>query len=174
MYHTGHALKVSTAMKETMEAERWAPGLWVCCQPPDAMPSDTRQHRLLMVLLWEQVQVNAPLHAWLWADHQHMSLEHLPDTGVEAYWQCARTSPAPLVTVTTSVPPWLWIAVALTAVANFKYSAVCVAHRCPGHLYKWPLYYPLHTLGTLPAEFHPALKTHLWEHLPGSPPQSAW
>ena len=60
VYHKGHALKVSTAMKETMEAERWAPELRVCCQPPDAMPSDTRLHRLLVALLGVQVQVNAP------------------------------------------------------------------------------------------------------------------
>ena len=52
-------------MKETMEAERWAPELWVCCQPRDAMPGDTRLHRLLVALLELQVQANAPLHARL-------------------------------------------------------------------------------------------------------------
>ena len=47
------------------------------------------------------------------------------------------------------------------AVAKFKYPAVCMAHRCPGHPYKGPLYYSLHTVGTLPANLHPAFKTHL-------------
>ena len=37
-------------------------------------------------------------------------------------------------------------------------------HRCPRHPYKGPLYYSLNTMGTLPAELHPALKTHLREH----------
>ena len=50
------------------------------------------------------------------------------------------------------------------AVAKFKYTARCVAHKCPGHPYEGPLYYPLHTVGTLPAELHPALMTHLREH----------
>ena len=82
----------------------------------------------------------------------------------EAYWQWAQTLHAPLGTVTTSVPPWPWIAVAPTAVAKFKYSAVYVVYQCPGHPYKGPLYYSLHTVDTLPAELHPALKTHLREH----------
>ena len=30
--------------------------------------------------------------------------------------------------------------------------------------YKGPLYYSLHTMGTLPAELHPALKTHRRNH----------
>ena len=77
VYHRGHALRVSTAMKETMEAERWAPELRVCCRPLDAMPSNTRLHRLLVALLGVQVQANAPLHARLLADHRHVSLEHL-------------------------------------------------------------------------------------------------
>ena len=39
--------------------------------------------------------------------------------------------------------------------------------RCapvPRHPYKGPLYYSLHIVGTLPAELHAALKTHLREH----------
>ena len=31
VYHRGYALRVSTAMKATMETERWAPELRVCC-----------------------------------------------------------------------------------------------------------------------------------------------
>ena len=77
VYHRVHAPKVSTtAMKETMEAERSAPELRVCCQPPDAMPSDTRLHHLLVALLGVQVKVNAALHSRLLEDHQHVSLEH--------------------------------------------------------------------------------------------------
>ena len=48
--------------------------------------------------------------------------------------------------------------------AKFKYPAVCAAHRCPGHPCKGPLYYSLHTVGTLPAELHWAHKMHLREH----------
>ena len=69
-----------------------------------------------------------------------------------------------LITVTTVVPAWPWIAIAPVVVAKFKYPAVCLAHKCPGHPYKGPLYYSLHTVGKLPAELHPALKTHLREH----------
>ena len=69
VYHRGYTVKVSAAMQVTMEAERWAPELRVCCQPPDAIPSGTRLHRLLVALLGVQVQVNAPLHARLWEDH---------------------------------------------------------------------------------------------------------
>ena len=70
-------------------------GYW----PPDALPRDTR-----FTLLGVQVQVNAPLHARLWDDHQHVPLDHLRGTGVQtptiiwpsgqpttAYWQWART-----------------------------------------------------------------------------------
>ena len=78
--------------------------------------------------------------------------------------QWAQTSPAPLVTLTTAVLPWPWIAIAPAAVAKFKYPAECVAHMCLGHPYKGPLYYSLSTVGTLPAELHPALKTHLRKH----------
>ena len=46
MYHQGYAVKVTTAMKDAMEAENWALELRVCCQPPDAAPSDTRLHPL--------------------------------------------------------------------------------------------------------------------------------
>ena len=51
VYHRGFAVKVTTAMKDAMEAESWAPELWVCYQPPDALPSDTRLHLLLVALL---------------------------------------------------------------------------------------------------------------------------
>ena len=107
-----------------------------------------------------------------------MPLDHLQGMGVlaptvvwlsgqptTAYWQWVQMSPAPLITVTTVVPPWPWIAVAPAAVAKFKYPTVCVAHKCPRHQYKGPLYYSLHTVGKLLAELNPALKTHLREHL---------
>ena len=145
VYHRGYAIKVTAAMKDTMEAENWAPELWVCCQPPDALPSDTRLHRLLVALLGVQVQVNAPLHARLWDDHQHVPLGQLEGMGVwmptiiwlterptEGYWQWAQASLVPLVTVTTALPPWGWIAIAPAAVAKFKYPAEFVAHRCQG------------------------------------------
>ena len=82
----------------------------------------------------------------------------------DAYWQWAQTSHAPLITVTTALPPCPWIAIAPAAVAKFKYPAECVAHRCPGHPNKGPLYYSLNTAGTVPAELGPALRTHLREH----------
>ena len=81
-----------------------------------------------------------------------------------AHWQWAQALPAPLVTVTMAVLPWRWIAIALAAVAKFKHLGECVAHRCPGHPYKGPLYYSLNTVGKLPAELHPAPKTQLREH----------
>ena len=109
-------MKVSTTMKDTMEAEHWVPELRVCYQPPDALPSDTRLHCLLVALLGVRVQENAPLHARLWDDHHHVPLDHLQGTGVQAptivwlsgkpttaYWQWSQTSPAPPVTVTTAV-----------------------------------------------------------------------
>ena len=65
-----------------MEAENWAPKLRVCCQPLDALPSDTRLHRLLVVLLGVQVHGNAPLHPRLWDDHRHVLLRELQGTGV--------------------------------------------------------------------------------------------
>ena len=102
------------------------------------------------------MQVNAPLHARLWDDHQHVPLGQLQDTGVwtptivwlterlaEAYWQWAQASPTPLVILTTALPPWPWIAIAPAAVAKFKYPVECVANRCPGHTNKGPLYYSL-------------------------------
>ena len=48
--------------------------------------------------------------------------------------------------------------------ALFKYPVECVAHKCPGHPSKGPLYYSLDTVGTVPAELHQALRTHLREH----------
>ena len=58
------------------------PELRVCCQPAGAMPGDTRVHRLLVAPLGAHVQVNAPLHAQLWEDHQYVSRGHLQGTGV--------------------------------------------------------------------------------------------
>ena len=55
VYHRGYAVKVTPTMKDTMEAENWAPELRVCCQPPDALPSDTKLHCLLVALLGVQV-----------------------------------------------------------------------------------------------------------------------
>ena len=130
-----------------------------------------------MALLGVQVQVNAPLHAQLWDEHQHASLGQLQSARVwaptivwlseqpaDTYWQWAWASAAPLVTVTAVLPPWPWIAIAPAAVAKFKYAAECVAHRCPGHPHKGPLYYSLSTAGMVPAELYPALRTHLREH----------
>ena len=57
-----------------------------------------------------------------------------------------------------------WIAIATAAVAKFKYPVECVAHKCPGHPNKGPLYYSLNTAGTVRAELCPALRTHLREH----------
>ena len=99
-----------------------------------------------------------------------MLLDQLQGTGVRtpaivwlskkptaAYQQWGQAPHAPLVTVTTAMLPWPWIAIAPAAMAKFKYPAECVAHRCPRHPYKGPLYYSLNTL-------HPALKTHVHEH----------
>ena len=66
--------------------------------------------------------------------------------------------------MTAMLPPWPWIAIAPAAVANFKYPAECVAHRCPGYPHMGPLHYSPGTVGTVPAELHPAFKTHLREH----------
>ena len=130
-----------------------------------------------MALLGIQVQVNVPLHAQLWDDHHHVSLARLQRTGVwaptivwmnapptDVYWRWAQSSQAPLVTVIVALPPFPWIAIALAAVARFKYPAECVAHKCPGHPSKGPLYYSLDMVGTMPAELNPALHTHLQEH----------
>ena len=125
VYHRGEPLRVTAAMQDTMEVEQWIPELRVCRQPPGTRSSDTRLHRLLVALLGIQVQVDAPLHARLWSDHHHQSLAQLQLTGVraptivwlaapptDAYWQWARASRAPLVTVTTALPPIPWIAIA--------------------------------------------------------------
>ena len=95
------------------------------------------------------------------ATPHHTTPHHTPPT--DAYWQWAKASRAPLVTVTTALPPIPWIAIAPAAVALFKYPE-CVAHKCPGHPGKGPLYYSLDTVGTVPAELHQALRTHLREH----------
>ena len=130
-----------------------------------------------MALLGIEVQVDAPLHAQLWGDHHQESLARLQRTGVWAptivwmtaaptatYWQWAKRLQAPLVTVPAALPPFPWIAIAPAAVARYQYPAECVAHKCPGHLHKGPLYYSLDTVGTVPAELHQALRTHLREH----------
>ena len=48
--------------------------------------------------------------------------------------------------------------------ALFKYPVEFVAHKCPGHPNKGPLYYSLDTVGTVSAELRHALCTHLREH----------
>ena len=174
VYHGGYPVTVTAAMKDTVEAKDWTLELRVCCQPPGTLPSNTWLHRLRVALLGVQVQVNAPLHAQLWDGHQHVSLGQLQSLGVwaptigwlselpaDAYWQWAQASPAPLITVSTALP---WIAIAPAAVAKFKYPAECVAHRCPWHPNKGPLYYSLGTACTVPAALDPALRTHLREH----------
>ena len=70
----------------------------------------------------------------------------------------------PPVTVTSTLPPWPWIAIVPAAVAKFTYPAECVAHRCLGHPKTGPLYYLLGTAGTVPAELSPALQTHFREY----------
>ena len=62
VYHRGQPLRVTAAMQDTMEVEEWVPELRVCRQPPGALPSDTRPHRLLVALLGIQVREYAPLH----------------------------------------------------------------------------------------------------------------
>ena len=177
IYHRGQPLRMTAALQDTMETAGWAPEPRVCQQPPGTLPSDTRLHRLLVALLDIQVQVDAPLHAQLWGDHRQESLAQLQRTGVRAptvvwttapptaaYWNWASTSQAPLVTVTSTLPPFPWIAIAPAAVARFQYPAECMAHKCPGHPHKGPLYYSLDTVGTVPAELHQALRTRLREH----------
>ena len=177
IYHRGQPLRMTAALQDTMETAGWASEPRVCQQPPGTLPSDTRLHRLLVALLDIQVQVDAPLHAQLWGDHRQESLAQLQRTGVRAptvvwatapptaaYWNWASASQAPLVTITSTLPPFPWIAIAPTAVARFQYPAECMAHKCPGHPHKGPLYYSLDTVGTVPAELHQALRTHLREH----------
>ena len=62
MYHGEYPIKITTAMKDTMEADEWTPELRVCRHSLDTLPSDTRLHLLLVGLLGVQVQVNAPVH----------------------------------------------------------------------------------------------------------------
>ena len=110
---------MTAVLQDTMETAGWAPEPWVCQQPPGTLPSDTRLHRLLVPLLDIQVQVDAPLHAQLWGDHRQEFLAQLQRTGVRAptvvwttapptaaYWNWASTSQAPLVTVTSTLPPF--------------------------------------------------------------------
>ena len=51
VYHRGCAVKVSAAMRDTMDAEHRAPELRVCYQPPCALPSITWLHPLVLALL---------------------------------------------------------------------------------------------------------------------------
>ena len=177
VYHGGHPNKVTTAMKDTMEAADRAPEFRECWQPPDTLPSDPRLHRLLVALLGIEVQVHTPLHARLWDDQHHVSLAHRQSVGIwaptivwmcalpaDTYWPWALESQEPLITVTTALAPCPWMAIARAAVAKFKYPAECVAHRCPGHPNKGPLYYSLNTVGTVPAELRRALRTLLQVH----------
>ena len=167
IYHGGQPLRVTAAMQDTMEAAGWVPDLGVCQQPPGTLPRDTRLHRHLVALLGIQVQVDAPLHTQLCGDLRQESLAQLQRTGVwaptivwmaapptAAYLQWAKTSRATFVTVTAALPPYPWIAIAPAAVAKFQYPAECVAHRCPGHPHKGPLYYSLDMVGGVPAEVH--------------------
>ena len=177
IYHRGQPLWMTAALQDTMGTAGWVPEPRLCQQILGTLPSDTRLHRPLVALLDIQVQVDAPLHAQLWGDHQQESLAQLQRTGVRAptvvwttapptaaYWNWATTSQAPLVTVTSTLLPFPWIAIASAAVARFQYPAECMAHKCPGHPHKWPLYYSLDTVGSVPAELHQALRTHLREH----------
>ena len=117
IYHRGQPLWMTAAMQDTMEAAGWAPELRVCQQPPGTLPGNTRLHRLLVALLGIQMQVDAPLHAQLWGDHRQESPAQLQRTGVwaptivwiatpptAAYWRWAKTSQAPLLTVTAALP----------------------------------------------------------------------
>ena len=54
MYHGGYPIKVTTAVKDTREANDWARELRVCSQLPDALPRDTTLHCLLVALLGVQ------------------------------------------------------------------------------------------------------------------------
>ena len=56
VYHGGYPIKVTTAMKDAMDAKDWAPELQGCPQPPNLQPGATRLHRLLLALLGVQVQ----------------------------------------------------------------------------------------------------------------------
>ena len=77
VYHRGGAIKVTTAMKDTMQAKAWASELRVCRQRPGTLPSDTRLYCLLVTLPGVQAQANAHLHTQLWDDQHHMSLGQL-------------------------------------------------------------------------------------------------
>ena len=50
MYHGCYLIKVTTAMKDAMEAKDGALEVRVCCRPPDTPPMDTGLHRLLVSL----------------------------------------------------------------------------------------------------------------------------
>ena len=56
-----------------MEAGNRVLDLRPCCDPTGTLPSDTGLHCLLVAFQGFQFHVNAPLHARLWDDHQHVS-----------------------------------------------------------------------------------------------------
>ena len=132
-------------MQDTMKSASWVPELRVGQQPLGKLPSDTRLHCLPVALLGIQVQVGAPLHAQLWGDHRQESLAQLQRTGVwapdivwmaapprAAYWRWAKTSQAPLVTVTAAMPPFLWIAIAPGGGGKFPVPGRVCGAQMPG------------------------------------------
>ena len=61
-----------------------------------------------------------------------------------------------------------WIELQEGVVALFRYPAQCLAHKCPGHPNKGPLYMALHAPTAVPLGLDRALRTHLKEHLGGN------
>ena len=55
VHHGGYPTKVTTAMKDTMNANDCALELRLCCQPLDALPSNTRLQRVSVALLGVQM-----------------------------------------------------------------------------------------------------------------------
>ena len=172
VYHKGYALKVSTAMKANMEAECWAPGVLPApgCGPqrhPVALPPGGRAGstgagewtaaRRAVGRPPARVLGSSPGYRGACAHHRLAS-------------RAANNSP-PAVGANVARPPgrgdYFGAAVAMDCRSTSpvaKYPTVCVTLKCPGHPYKGPLYYSLHTVGVLPAELQPALKTHLHEN----------
>ena len=177
VYHGGYPVKVMTSMKDAMEAKRLgagAPGVLLAPRRaaerhpttpplggPSGRPSAGQRAPACPTMARPSPYVTGPAtERGVWAP----TIVWMSEPPADAHWQWAQASPALLVTVTTTLPPWPWIAIAPAAVAKFKYPAECVAHRCPGHPNKGPLYYSLGTAGTVPAELGPALRNHLREH----------
>ena len=50
-----------------------------------------------------------------------------------------------------TITPESWIELRTEAVAPIRYPARCLAHKCPGHPNKSPLYMALHAPGALPS-----------------------